>query len=110
MSSNFLTGTLLDGEVTLSMTEICLACSCRSEWLLELVNEGILEPLARDTGEWYFSGDSLPLAQAAQRLERDLGVNIAGAALVLELVEEISLLRAELQRQGGKDDGRGHSG
>ncbi|MDH4124916.1 MAG: chaperone modulator CbpM [Gammaproteobacteria bacterium] len=98
MSKNALIGTLLDEQATVSMSEICLACSCRSEWVLELVNEGILEPQARERDEWYFSAISLPVAQAAQRLERDLGVNIAGVALALELLEEIRFLRAQLQQ------------
>ena len=98
MSEHALSGTLLDEQVSISMSEICLACSCRSEWVLELVSEGILEPLRREHDEWFFSGNSLSLAQAAHRLQRDLGVNIAGVALVLELLDEIRLLRAELQR------------
>lgn len=98
MSEKVLNGTLLDEQVTLSMSDLCLACSCRTEWVLELVSEGILEPQTRERDEWYFSGDSLPVALTAQRLERDLGVNIAGVALVLELLDEIRLLRARLHR------------
>lgn len=98
MSENVLNGTLLDEQVTLSMSDLCLACSCRTEWVLELVSEGILEPQTRERDEWYFSGDSLPVVLTAQRLERDLGVNIAGVALVLELLDEIKLLRARLHR------------
>ena len=98
MTKNALIGTLLDEQATVSMSEICLACSCRSEWVLELVSEGILEPQARERDEWYFSATSLPVAQAAQRLEHDLGLNMAGVALALELLEEIRFLRAQLQQ------------
>jgi chaperone modulatory protein CbpM len=34
----------------------------------------------------------------ALRLKRDLGVNIAGAALAIDLLEELEELRARLQR------------
>ena len=38
----------------------------------------------------------------ASRLQRDLGLNLAGAALALELLEEIDALRARLQALGGE--------
>jgi len=98
MTNSVLSGTLLDDQVTVSMTEICVACACRSEWIVELVAEGVLEPLQEERDEYYFSADSLLTAQAAQRLQRDLGVNIEGVALVLDLLDEIKSLRAKLQR------------
>ena len=99
MSRPVIQGILLDEQVTISLTEICQACSCRSEWVADLVSEGILEPLGAENDEWLFSGTSLSTAQAAQRLQRDLGVNIAGVALVLELLDDIKSLRAQLLRQ-----------
>jgi len=98
MTKSVLSGTLLNEQVTVSMTEICVACSCRSEWVVDLVAEGVLEPLMHERDEYLFSGESLLTAQMAQRLQRDLGVNIEGVALVLELLDEIKLLRAQLQR------------
>jgi chaperone modulatory protein CbpM len=98
MTKNALSGTLLNEGVTISMSEICVACSCRSEWVVELVNEGILQPLTDEPEELFFSGDSLTVAQAAQRLQRDLGVNLEGVALVLELLDEVKALRAQLRR------------
>lgn len=99
MSRPVIQGILLDEQVTISLTEMCEACSCRSAWVADLVSEGILEPLSDETDEWQFSGTSLLIAQTAQRLQRDLGVNIAGVALVLELLDDIRSLRAQLQRQ-----------
>lgn len=98
MTRSVLSGTLLDEQVTISLTEICQTCSCRREWVFELVREGILEPLDHEPEEWLFSGASLPTAQAAQRLQRDLGINLAGVALALELLDEIKSLRAQLLR------------
>lgn len=98
MTKNVLSGILINEEVTVSTTEICLACSCGSDWIAALVAEGVLQPLTHERDEYYFSGDSLLTAQAAQRLQRDLGVNIEGIALVLELLDEIKALREQLQR------------
>jgi chaperone modulatory protein CbpM len=36
--------------------------------------------------------------RSALRLQRDLGVNLAGIALALDLMEELESLRAELKK------------
>lgn len=38
--------------------------------------------------------------RSALRLQHDLGVNLAGIALALNLMEELEDLRAELKRMG----------
>jgi chaperone modulatory protein CbpM len=37
------------------------------------------------------------------RLQRDLGVNLAGVALALDLLQEIELLWARLNKSGPRD-------
>jgi chaperone modulatory protein CbpM len=91
-----LSGLLLDEECELTLGEISRACSVHAEWIIELVDEGILEPSGRDTIHWRFSGPSIQRARATLRLEHDLGVNLAGAALVLELMDEIENLRSRI--------------
>jgi chaperone modulatory protein CbpM len=59
--------------------------------------------LRRKAGEphrWRFSGTHLRRATVALRLQRDLGVNLAGAALALELLDELDTLRARLGKIG----------
>ena len=71
------------------------------ERVVTLVEEGIVEPRGRDPARWRFQGVSVRRVRCAVRLERDLGVNVAGAALALDLLDELQLLRARLQRLGG---------
>ena len=99
MTKKILTGTLLDEQLHLSLIEISDACSRRTEWVVELVEEGILEPLGEGRDQWRFPGKSLSRANAAMRLQRDLGMNLAGVALALDLLEEIASLRARLRNQ-----------
>jgi chaperone modulatory protein CbpM len=96
MSKDTLTGLLLDEELVLTLEELSRACSVQSDWIVELVNEAILQPGGSDTVHWRFSGTSLCRARTVKRLQQDLGVNIAGAALVLDLVNEIESLRTHL--------------
>ncbi len=97
MRNEILTGLLLDEESSLTLGELSRACRMHAEWIVELVDQGILEPGGPDATHWCFSGPSLRRARTVMHLQRDLGVNLAGAALVLDLVEEIEGLRARLQ-------------
>ena len=63
--------------------------------IIEWVEEGVISALEMDAAEWRFSGAQLRRARIALRLERDLGVNAAGVALALELLEELEQLRRE---------------
>lgn len=97
MTKTILTGTLLDEQMWLSLTEISDACATRTEWVVELVEEGILEPSGKEQNHWQFAGNSLSRAYAARRLQRDLEINLAGVALVLDLMDEIETLRSRIR-------------
>ena len=98
MNKEILNGDLLDEQTTLSLSELCLACSSHAEWIIELVEEGILEPVGKTQGQWQFSSVCLQRAYTAMRLQRDLEINLAGIALALNLLDEIDSLRARLNR------------
>jgi len=57
-----LNGLLLDEHSELSLNELCRACSSSAEWIIELVEEGILEPIQ----QWLFPGNSLHRAQTLE--------------------------------------------
>ncbi|MEN8214067.1 MAG: chaperone modulator CbpM [Pseudomonadota bacterium] len=96
-NSEILKGEILDEEVMLTLAELSRACTMHADWIIDLIDEGIIEPRGREIAEWRFSGASLNRVQCVMRLQRDLGVNLAGAALVLELMDEIQQLRSHLQ-------------
>ncbi|WP_031434162.1 chaperone modulator CbpM [Methylomarinum vadi] len=91
-----LEGVVLEEETEFTLGDLSRACSVHAEWIIALVDEGILEPKGKDVTEWRFSGDNLKRVLAVQRLQRDLGINLAGTALALELLEEIENLRGRL--------------
>jgi chaperone modulatory protein CbpM len=95
MTTKPLSGVLLDEQVYLTLHEICVACSIQSEWIVEFVEEGVLQPVNEDESEWHFSASSLARARTAARLRRDLGLNLAGVALALDLLDEIEELRRQ---------------
>jgi chaperone modulatory protein CbpM len=98
MKQKTLNGILLDDQVELSLNELCSACSSSAEWIIELVEEGALEPIGDEQSSWRFTGTSLQRAHTARRLQRDLGINLAGIALALDLLDEIETMRSRLRQ------------
>lgn len=88
-----LSGIIVEETCAFTLNELCHACGMPAEWILALVDEGVIEPVGRDQRHWQFRGQSLRRVRIVQRLEADLGLNLAGAALALELLEEMQQLR-----------------
>lgn len=96
--TNLLTGIVLDDDMLLNLRELCRLCGVNAENIIAMVDEGVVEPQGAHPGEWRFRGMSVRRVQIALRLQRDLRVNLPGAALVLDLLEELEELR-RLHRQ-----------
>jgi chaperone modulatory protein CbpM len=88
---------LIDEETTFTLAELCRCCDVEAELIEELVEHGILEPAGRQGRYWCFSASSLRRTRITLHLQRDLGVNLAGAALALDLLERIDELDARLR-------------
>ncbi len=91
-----ITGYILEDQTELTFDDICRACAAEAARITELIEEGVLSPAGAGPSEWRFTGVHMHRARIAVRLQRDLGVNLAGAALALELMDEMALLRAQL--------------
>jgi chaperone modulatory protein CbpM len=93
------TGTVIE-EDSLTLGQLCRACDVHAEWIICLVEESIIEPQGEEMSLWRFSGASMVRARSALRLQRDLGVNLAGIALALDLMEELESLRTQIKIAG----------
>ena len=89
---------MLDDELELTLAELCRRCQLSAERVMELVDYGVIDASGPEPTRWRFSAVTIVRVQRAQRLQRDLGVNLAGAALALELLDEMQQLRAQLRR------------
>lgn len=98
MSNRVIEGVLLNEYMEVTLSEICTACNCHAEWILELVSEGVLDPIDKNAVHWRFPGHSVHKARAAMRLKQDLGINLPGVALALDLIDELEELRERLDR------------
>jgi chaperone modulatory protein CbpM len=88
-----LTGIIVEDAAEFTLGELSRACGKPAEWILALVEEGVIEPVDVDQTHWHFRGHCLRRVRIVQRLQSDLGLNLAGAALALELLEEVEALR-----------------
>lgn len=87
-----------DFEFDFTLAEISRCCGVGVEQITVLVAEGVLTPHGASRADWRFPGSELARALRAVRLERDLGVNPAGAALAIDLMDEMQRLRQRLER------------
>ena len=80
----------------LSLDDLCLSCNVDADWVIELVEHGVVEPVGVDRTQWRFASISVRVAKA-KRLQRDLSINPPGVALALDLLDQIDDLRARLR-------------
>jgi chaperone modulatory protein CbpM len=95
-TQTILTGILVEDTTEFTLGELSRTCGMPAEWILALVEEGVIEPVSTDQSHWHFPGHCLRRVRIVQRLQSDLGINLAGAALALELLEEVEELRRRI--------------
>lgn len=90
-------------DAALTLEQLCRTCAVQTEFVLTLLEEGVAQPIEGARPEtWRFNEVQVRRVSVAWRLQRDLGVNPAGAALALQLLDEVETLRAQL---AAKDQG-----
>ncbi|MFW6093017.1 MAG: chaperone modulator CbpM [Pseudomonadota bacterium] len=94
---------LLDERLRFTLRDVCRICGVHAELIVELVEEGVIvpEPGRATTApphRWHFDGIAVVRVQRAVRLQEDLGVNLPGVALALELLDELERLRRPTPR------------
>ena len=62
-----------------------------------MVEQGAIEVVGRTRQDWQFATLSGLRVAKAKRLERDLGLNLPGIALALDLLDQLDALRAQVR-------------
>jgi DNA-binding transcriptional MerR regulator len=81
-----------DGDQLYSFEYAAVVTGTSTTVVERFVQLGLLEPI----GSMLHPKDIARIAQI-QRLRQDLGLNLVGAAMVLDMAQEIAQLRAQLQ-------------
>jgi chaperone modulatory protein CbpM len=96
-SGTLMSGQVLDDEFELDFAAVVRACRLDREQVIALVESGLLEPRGEQPATWRFRGIDLTRARLAQRLTQDLDINLEGAAVIVELLEERDALRKQMR-------------
>lgn len=82
----------------LAASEICRLCRLELGVVIELAELGVISPRGYAPEQWQLPATALPRLAVAGRLMRDLGINVSGAALALELLEAQRDLERQIRR------------
>ncbi len=88
-------GVLLD-DYKVSFIEICEVYNIPEQKLLEILENGLIPKISYANRQLEFDKQMFERIMRALRLQEDLDLNAAGVVLVLELLDELDVLKQEL--------------
>ena len=90
-----LEATPLDESSWIAFVDLCACVRVDRHWVASLVDAGVLEPRGAAPEAWSFPASDVVRVRALMRLVRDLDVNLEGAAVIFDLIEQ----RRRLERR-----------
>jgi len=84
-------------EGLLSIDDLAEICSLHPDLILRFREIGLITPAVELFDEPYFSNDTIMRLKKIYRLRRDLGVNLIGIEIILNLLDEMEDLRREIR-------------
>ncbi|MGK0272102.1 MAG: chaperone modulatory protein CbpM [Cocleimonas sp.] len=94
---DIISGSILEEEPEMNLDELCECCQVSTEVVLKFIEYGVINPCEGNSPEhWRFHQSVQIRTDKAIRLKRDLGINVSGVALTLELLDEIEELKSQL--------------
>jgi MerR family transcriptional regulator/heat shock protein HspR len=86
------------------LEDLALAANIHPQLVGYFVEYGLIEPIERIGSKLFFATEAISRLKMIQRLRTDVGVNLAGIAIILDLTEKVRGLQEEvewLRMQGG---------
>jgi chaperone modulatory protein CbpM len=92
---------IVEDSAACTLDELCLSCNVNPDWVAALVEHGVIQVVGHTRSNWAFTTLSIVRVAKAKRLERDLGLNLPGIALALDLLDELDEMRSHLRALQG---------
>lgn len=84
-------------DITLSFDEILEVCACDRQWLLALIEEGVIAVEGKPE-QALFSGFQMGRIRRAGKIGRDFEASVPALGLILQLLDEVEELRKQVTR------------
>lgn len=94
--STMIMGMLVDDHSSVSFVDVCEKQGISEDVLLDMLEHGLLPEVIAPDRQVEFDLSMLNRIQSACRLQVDLGLNVPGVVLALELMDELEQLHSEL--------------
>lgn len=98
--SNFTASDVMDNQF-LDLNRFAEACGQSPEWILQLIEHGIL-PERSEKQLTMFRDEDISRAQRAYRLQRDFDASFSAVAMMIDLIDEVQQLRHQVKHPNFK--------
>jgi chaperone modulatory protein CbpM len=88
---------MIETNPELSLEELCDACGISPEFIKELIDYGILDVNDISLENYRFTPVHLRKIRTIVHLHHDLEVNLPGAAIVIDLMEQMEDMRVKIE-------------
>ena len=90
------TAVMIDEDTSLTFVEVCQYYRLPESVLRQMIEHGLFQESSTRVKATRFDAPKLARVRSASRLRKDLGLNIPGVVLALELLDELEQLRQEI--------------
>ena len=84
---------MLNDNVFYTTKAVCSRYKINQDIIDEMVSWGVADPSGHEPDKWLFSQKDFDRIGQASRFNKELEINIPGAALALQLLDEINHIR-----------------
>jgi chaperone modulatory protein CbpM len=95
-NEDIVVGVLIEETTSISFNEVCVKYKIPQALLTEMIEHGIFAHQTANAEHTQLNPNDLRRMESAFRLHTDLGVNLPGVALALDLLDELEAIRKEL--------------
>ncbi|HAF87309.1 MAG TPA: hypothetical protein DCG13_01955 [Legionellales bacterium] len=86
----------LETQFTLTLAEVTYSLNVDTATVMAILDEGVIDLPQKTYNDLYFDTTTFQQLRKIVRLNQDLNINIAGACMVFELLEELDELKERL--------------
>ncbi|MFA5669305.1 MAG: chaperone modulator CbpM [Balneolaceae bacterium] len=88
-------GVIVTENEYISLIYLCQNCNHSEDEIIELVEEGILEPIGDAEHEWRFHYEAISRIKKVRRLQRDFELDLSATGLIIHLLDRIEELESK---------------